>query len=67
MHWTICTDTLRSRLNMVATISDQIGKLKCIFAIILLNYIDFRPQLRTELVSGVRVRRVAIGQGLNIV
>ena len=67
MHCAICADTLRSRLNMAAAISDWISKLKCMFAVNLLNYIDFRPQLRTEPVSGVHVRRVAIGQGLNIV
>ena len=33
----------------------------------LVNYIDFRSQLQTELVSGVRVRQVAIDQGINIV
>jgi len=42
---------LHSRLNMAATISDWIGKLKCMFAINLLHYINFQPQLRTEPVS----------------
>ena len=67
MHCAMCADRLRSHLNMAATISDRISKLKCMFAINLLNYINFRPQLRTEPVSVVRVRRVAVGQGLNIV
>ena len=67
MHCAICADMLLSHLNMAATISDWIGKLKCMFAINLLNYIDFRPQLRTEPMSGVRVRQMAVGQGLNIV